>query len=240
MRYATAITKNVQEYQLATMDLGTRSLGVEGMCLVHGRAGEGKTTATAFLVNQTNGVFVRAHATWTVTSMLAALLHEVGAPPMPRRQHMLDFLVQHLSETGRTLFIDEADYLCRHIDMLDTVRDIYDDTRVPVVLIGMEALPRKLATHARLRRRIMQEVVFNGLDLEDTDTVAQAVCEIDIAEDLLTHLHQEAKGNIGLVVNGLAAVERLANSNGQDGMTRAQWGERPFFFGAGGTRSRRS
>jgi len=205
-----------------------RTLNVEGMSLLRGKAGAGKTWGTAFVCNRVNGVYVRAQKTWTITSMLGSTVHELGGKPGRYKNPMFDYTVQQLKVTRRPLFIDEADYL--NEDMIDVVRDIYDLSRRPVVLIGMDDITRSLASNERFMRRITQEIPFGPLDMEDSRLVCDDVCEVQVADDLLQKLHTESTGNIGLITNGLYKIERLAKVNGNNEVDLSSWGKRRLFF----------
>lgn len=233
MRNELALTKNVAALQVAFESLATRDLGVPGMGLVHGYTGAGKTTAITRLVNRTNGVYVRATSGWTPTSMLAKIMSELGSAPLQRRADMLDWIQNELMATQRPLFVDEADYLvgASHKPMLESLRDLHDLASVPVVLIGMQGIEKRLIPNKQLTRRISHWVEFMPSDLEDAATLAATVCEVGIDEELLQRLHTEAKGSVGLMVVGLSRVESLAKANGWRKVTAAQWGDRKLFMG---------
>jgi DNA transposition AAA+ family ATPase len=228
MRVKTTITKNIKAYLVAMGAQEERTLNVEGMSLLRGRPGEGKTWGTAFVCNRVNGVFVRALRTWSTSSMLAAMVNELGGKPSRFINPMFDFVVKQLKVTRRCLFIDEADYLTEN--MIDVVRDIYDLSRRPIVMIGMDDITRSLATNERFMRRITQEVHFKPLDSTDTRLVCDDVCTVQVADDLLAKLHTESGGNIGLVSTGLYKIERLAKNANSDSVDLAAWGQRRLFF----------
>ena len=231
MRNKLAPTKNVAALQLAFESLASRDQGVPGMGLVHGYTGAGKTTAVTWLVNRTHGVYVRATSGWTPSSMLAKVMSELGAAPMQKRADMLDWIAARLTETQRPLFVDEADYLVGNKSMLESLRDVHDLAGVPVVLIGMRGIEKRLTSNAQLSRRISHWVEFLPSDLDDARTVSAAVCEVELDDELLTALHAEAKGSIGLMVVGLSRIESLAKANGWTTVTAAQWGDRKLFMG---------
>jgi DNA transposition AAA+ family ATPase len=228
MRVKTTITKNIKAYLVAMGAQEERSLNVEGMSLLRGRPGEGKTWGTAFVCNRVNGVHVRALRTWSISSMLAAMVNELGGKPSRFINPMFEFVVKQLKVTRRSLFIDEADYL--NEAMIDVVRDIYDLSRRPVVMIGMDDITRSLANNERFMRRITQDIPFKPLDINDTRLVCDDKCEVGVADDLLARLHTESGGNIGLVTNGLAAIERHAKSSNIDSVDLEGWGKRRLFF----------
>ena len=230
MRHEMAMTTNVRRFLAAVRELNDRPLGVEGMGLLWGQPGEGKSTTVAFATNTLDGIFLRANACWTVTSMLGALMIELGQPAGRYRAPMIDASVRCLMENPRPIFIDEADYLLRQTDMLDVMRDIYDSTGSPVCLIGMETMARKVQTNGRFARRITQWVEFRGITINDTRTLADTICEVAVEDDLLQRLHDAAKANIGRMTTGLSRIEQLSRINKLESVNLAQWGDRPLFF----------
>jgi len=234
MRYEMAMTKNVRRFLGAVRELTQRGPGLEGMGLLGGEPGEGKTTTLAFVCNQVNGVYVRANACWTVTAMLGEICHELGLPRQRLKHPMMNAAIEALMNEPRPIFVDEADYLLRQIEMIDSLRDIYDlAPGAAVVLVGMEDLARRIREHGRLARRVTQWIEFTGIDLADTRVLALAVCEMAVTDDLLKDLHGKARGNIGREVVGLSKIEAYGKANGHGPdkpVTLAAWGDRPYFY----------
>ena len=230
MKDELAMTKNVRRFMGAISELRSRSLGVEGMGILWGEPGEGKTTVVAYATNQVNGVFIRMNASQTMTSLLAMLTLELGGSPVARRAPMMAWITRRLMEEDRVIFVDEADYLFNQMEMLDILRDIYDLTSTPVILIGMDQIARRIQDNGRFARRITQWMEFKGIDLDDARTLADTICEVKLADDLVRHLHRETKANIGRMVVGLSRIERLGNASGLDTVTLADWGARPLYF----------
>lgn len=230
MRHELAMTKNVMKFMQSVSDLQNQSGSIEGMGLLWGLPGEGKTTVVAYYATVLDAVYIRAMSTWTTTGMLGAMMTELGHEPARYRKAMIDTVIEELMKKPRPIFIDEADYLLRSIEMTDTVRDIYDVANVPVILIGMEAMARKLQRHGRFARRVTQWIEFRGIDTEDTVKVADTCCEIRIEKDLLIKLHTAARANIGRIVSGMAKIEQFARTNRLDSITAADWGTKKFFY----------
>lgn len=233
MRHEMVKTKDVRRFMQSVEDLLNRPMGTEGMGLLWGPPGTGKTTALAYVANVYDAIYVRAVGCWTVTAMLGDLCRELGGRRMLRRADMVGYIVEELTKDGRQprpIFIDEADYCFRQFEMIDSLRDIYDLSGCPVILIGMEDIARRIRTHERIARRITQWIEFKGLDLDDAAHVASEVCEVRLSEDMIRHLHKETGGNIGRIIIGLTKVEKFAMTNGLDVITSADWGERPLYF----------
>ncbi|MBW4056964.1 MAG: AAA family ATPase [Proteobacteria bacterium] len=230
MKHAMAKTKNVQRFIAAIDALNNATPGTEKCGLLWGDPGEGKTTTVAYAANIYDAIFVRAVGCWTVTSMLGELCKELGGHRMCRRSDMIEFICKALADKPRPVFIDEADYLFAQESMLDAVRDIYDLSGCPVILIGMEDIARKIQNKSRFARRITQWVEFSGIDMDDARTVVKECSEVEIDDDLLRHLHKEAAGNIGRIIIGLSRIEVFAKSNRLGTVTLRQWDNRPFFY----------
>lgn len=232
MKHEMAMTRNVRRFLAAVRELSDRPPGVEGMGLLWGKPGEGKSTVIAYATNLLDGVFLRAGANWTVTTMLQALCVELGLAPSRYRAPMVDAAVARLAERPRPIFVDEADYLLRNAVMLDTLRDVYDVSGSPVVLIGMEQAARKIqaSDYGRFARRITQWIEFRGIDMGDARTLADTVCDVSVADDLLSHVHRAAAGNIGRMVTAMARIEAFGRNSGARVVNDEAWADRPMFY----------
>ena len=230
MKRIIAQVKNVSALGAAFNALAERDPGVPGIGLVHGFTGAGKSTAVTLLINRNNGVFVRASAVWTPNTMLAALVHELGGQPGGNNARMLGYIIESLNREARPIFVDEADYLLSNIKMLETLRDIHDMTQVPLVLIGMDGIQRRITLRPQFSRRITQWVEFKPLDLGDTRTLIDSVCEVTITDDLAGKLHHAAGGSIGLMTVGLARIEAVAKGQGWDKVDAKAWANKQFFL----------
>lgn len=234
MRKQMAITKNVVALRSAFDALSNRDAGIPGLGLVHGNTGHGKTTAIAWLVNQVNGVYVRANATWTPSAMLGVIMQELGAEALQNNSAlMVKRIIEALAPENRLLVVDEADYLFSNLKMLETLRDIHDVSGCPVIIVGMEGIERRIVNRPQFRRRISQWVEFRATDLEDARTVTDTVCEVQIDDDLLQRVHEEANGNVGLMVVGLSRIEQYAKANGVKKVDATKWGNRKLFLTGG-------
>lgn len=240
MRKEMAITKNVQRLLRAVRTLTDSPHGIERMGLLYGLSGEGKTTSTDFVIDKTDGIALRAMRCWTVTSMLASLATELRCPEKIRRSNrasvMVNSIIEHLNDRPRPLFIDEVDHLLNPHNLrtgtaiLETLRDVYDSVKIPVILVGEENSAINIQENGRFARRITQWVEFKGIDQDDAQIVADTVCEVGIADDLLTHLYQEAGANVGRIIVGIDAIERHGKALELKTVDRAAWGDKALFF----------
>jgi len=238
VKHVTVKTKDVSRFIQATNDLLCRPESTEGMGVLWGTPGTGKTTALAYIVNVYDGIYIRAMTCSSITSILGDLCRAVGEERKLRKTDMVELIVTRLckGDNGapppppRPIFIDEADYLFKNFELVDILRDIYDNSGCPVIMVGMEDIARKIREHGRFARRITQWIEFRGLDLEDTTQVARECCEAELSEDLLNHLHRETAGNIGRVIIGLSKIEAFAKMNRKGKLTASDWKEKPLYF----------
>lgn len=243
MRIEIVQTSNVARVMAMTNRLLDEGRVDERMGLLHGLPGQGKTKAITHAVTQFRGVYLRATKAWSMTTMLKALAEELYIEPRGYRSQIQDGCVQALVEDPRPVFVDEADYLLQtgRTDMLDVLRDVYDLSGSPVILVGMEEIVhriRKTGRWARFYRRITERVEFSGMPLADAQRVAGQLCEVEVegalppgasvgdvdaTGTLVERLYAEAEGSIGHYVPALARVERAARTNGLDRIDVALW-----------------
>lgn len=230
MKRIIAPVKNVAALGAAFSALSERDAGVPGIGLVHGFTGAGKSTAVTLLVNRSNGVFVRAAAVWSPNTMLGALVHELGGQPGGSNAKMFGFITEQLCREPRPVFVDEADYLLQNVKMLETLRDLHDTTGVPLIIIGMDDIARRITNRPQFHRRITQWVKFRELDLADMRTLVDSVCEVGISDELAGKLHHAAGGRMGLITVGLARIEAVAKGQGWESVGAKEWGSKQFFL----------
>lgn len=240
MRKSMAITKNVKRLLGAVRTLNESNHGIERMALLYGLSGEGKTTSVDYCIDRTDGLSLRAKRCWTMTSMLAELATELRCPEKIRKSNraavMVNSIIEHLNNQPRPLFVDEVDHLLNPhnhrngTSVLETIRDVYDSVKVPVILIGEENSAIAIQETARFARRITQVVEFRGIDLEDARTVADTVAEVNISDDLIAHVYQESQANIGRIIVALDAIERHGKAAGLAEIDLNAWGDKALFF----------
>lgn len=231
MKSMVVPVKNITRLAEASDALLNRTPGTPGMGLIFGKSGLGKTTATAWFVNQCNGLYIRAFSTWTPSSMLQAIMTELGLPAgRTRCASMATRIVETLRITGRPLFIDEFDYIVENKKMTETLRDLHDMSAVPIILIGMDEVKRKVRVREQFVNRIAQWVEFKPLDYEDTKQLCETLSEVWVKDELLRKLYQTAKGVIRLIVVGLDSIERKAKTLGITKIGSEEWGIADFFL----------
>lgn len=210
MLYKLAPVKNVVAFDNAFAALISRPAGTPGLGLVHGFTGAGKTTAVHRRIVSSGAVYIRAMALWSPTRMCQTICRELGIQPSGQPAEMVDRIIVRMQDTGKALFIDEADYLLWKKPLIECIRDFHDCSNVPIVLIGMAGIEIKVQKYAQLERRFAQKIKFNPLDCEDVSLLVKTCCEAELASDLIEHLQSQLKGSMGLIMVNLPTIERVA------------------------------
>lgn len=210
----------------------SRAHNLPGMATFYGPSGWGKSSAAIYATIKFNAVTVQVKSVWTKKTLCEAILAEVGIPPDPTVSRMLDQISQHLALTGLPLLIDEADFLVQR-KMIEIVRDIYEGSGAPVILIGEELLPQKLRPWERVHGRILDWVAAQPGDLTDLGHLAKIYAPgIEIAPDLRAKLLAASHGSIRRVCVNLDRIREFAAIKGLKRVCLADWANQPFFTGA--------
>jgi hypothetical protein len=230
MRSQIAMVKNLESMFGAYSSVEDAAPGFPKMMLIHGFTGAGKSTGTGLIGVKKNALFVRLTALMSAKPFMGAMCKEAGIEPVGTLSNQFEACVQIISKKRQPLIFDEIDYGIAQPRIIETIRDFADVADVPVILVGMEGVERKLVHRLQLARRITQWVKFKPLDTEDARRLVAAVCEVEIADDLVEKVHQKTNGSIGLMTPVLARIEAYAKQQGWSGINAKQWGDREMFL----------
>lgn len=238
MKHKTVEVKNVLRTQAMFENLQSRSMITPGIGLIHGPSGYGKTTTVTYMFNELTvsghqPLYVRCYATDTPSSFLARVMNEMGAEPMFPLRKMVDYIVRAMNEQSLALFVDEADHIVGQAKTMETIRDLYDSTEQPVVLIGMEEIARRISHRKQLFNRISEWVEFKAADIEDVHLFAAELMDsrLSIAEDLLDYIRAKSSGEVRRILIALEKIERAMLASDEEFIDLATWGDRPLFLG---------
>jgi DNA transposition AAA+ family ATPase len=222
MRKEFAKTSNVRAFLDAMTRLKSRAEGIPGMALVYGRPGLGKTKTALWwtLQDQSNAIFVRTKKLMTGRWLLEEIAAELGEAPKNKVSELYRQVRDRLIDNPRTVIVDEVDYLAYDARVIETLRDIHDDTDVPMVFIGMQEADRKLRRYTHLFSRFSEVVLFDKLTLADVVSIAEQICETKISKDGTAFIHRESDGFRRIMV-WLYRAEHLARVNGLKEVTAA-------------------
>jgi DNA transposition AAA+ family ATPase len=190
---------------------------LSGFILAYGQAGRGKSVAAdGYHCSRNTGAYVRVWQGWSQSAFLQRLLFEVRGSneDMPRYNgnRCKEIIVRLLQDKRQPLFVDEADRL--KIDRIEDLRDIYEMTGVPVVLIGEEGLLGLLAERRRIWSRVVHDVEFGPINAVEVATYAQQAAGLKVPPDLCGRIAEKSEGDFRLVRNMMILFEKAAKAAG--------------------------
>lgn len=210
-RSTMAMLKNVASIYALAEELRSRPPHLPGIGVVHGPSGYGKTHGAIYVQNRMQALRVEVGDSWTKRTLVQRILIEAGQEPRGTIADMAERAILFLGDDPeRPLIIDEADKLVDK-GMIELVREIHEHSQAPVLLIGEELLPAKLAHIERTHNRILNWVAAQPCDAEDTRALADLFCEkpkLKLSDDLLEAIRTRSDGRARrIVVNINRAIE---------------------------------
>ena len=206
---------NLSLVALAMERLVNRQDGLPGLGVLYGPSGFGKTTATVAVANTSRAYYVQMRSAWSKKTLLEKICFEMGLPPARTTAGCLDIICEQLAASQRPLIIDEADYLVSKAGMVELVRDIYEGSQAPVMLVGEELLPVKLKKYERFHGRVLAWIPAQPVSVEDAAELAAVYApKVTVSGDLLKHLVEIAHGSVRRVTVNLVNLAAYAAERG--------------------------
>ncbi|MDH4229996.1 MAG: ATP-binding protein [Nitrospirota bacterium] len=208
-----------------------RAAHLPGLVVLYGPSGWGKSTAAAYCMNEMSAVYVACRSTTTRKSLLIAIATELNLTPARTMDEIAEQVAGELARTGRPLIVDEMDHM---VDKraVEIVRDLHDASGAAVLLIGEERLPDKLRQWERVHGRVLAFYPAQPADLEDGRHLRELYCRrIQVADDLLQHIVDAARGSVRRICVNLDLVLERARTLGAMEMSLATWGDTPLYTG---------
>ncbi len=195
--------------------------------LAEGEAGFGKTRALMRFAMEEGAIFVRAKAKWTVNWMMRDLADvlEIDDVPSLQTKVLYKAIVAAVLKRGKPLIVDEADHAARHIEVLESLRDISDAAECEVIVGGMPGCLKRLMRFPQIRSRIAEVVPFGPVSVEDVKLLAKQLSDVSIASDLVAKIQHDTGGRLRDILNAIARIEQK-NKNARGAITSDMWGDR--------------
>lgn len=203
-----------------------------GITVFYGPAGYGKTKAVAYNANDTRAYTIEVKSVWNRKVFLQKILFEMNVPPAKTLEAMMDQICEHLVLSERALIIDEADYLVkRGADYIELVRDIYEASNAPIMLVGEENLHNKLKQWERFYSRMLWWAPAQPPSLDDAALLRDMFCtKVNVADDLVAAIHRDCH-SIRLITINLDRAQSMALDLGIKTIDLAAWVDRGFYRG---------
>jgi hypothetical protein len=221
-----AALKNVAGFMQLVLKIQKRAPSLPNIGVMHGSSGLGKTYGTIYAQNKTNAIRIEIGESWTKKTLVRAILREAGvAETKAPVADLMELAIAVLSEHhDRPLIIDEADKLIDK-NLIELIREIAEHAQVPVLLVGEEALPAKLARVERVHNRVLDWYPAEACDLADCRKLADIFLRnIAIDDALLDVVREKAQGRARRVVVTLSKMlDWHANFRPAEGLTLANY-----------------
>lgn len=211
-----ALLKNVVATMGLVQRLTDRGAHMPGFGVVFGHSGYGKTYSAIFAQNKTLGPRVEVGDSWSKKTLVCAILKELGIrQPKGTIPALTEQAIEIMAAPGHPpLIIDEADRLVDK-NMIELVREIQEGAQVPIILIGEEALPQKLERVERVHNRVLDWVMAQPADLEDTRKLAALFCpSLPIDDASLETMRRASDGRARRIVTNLYHLKEFAAVHG--------------------------
>ena len=203
---------NVKAMSAALAELMAQRSDV-GMALALGEKGLGKSrTAISFVAQEPERlVFVRAKCEWTTRWMLRDLITELGFIPARGVEAAFRQLVDILRDNpGMIILVDEVDMVCRRPSIVQTLRDVFDLTETPIMLIGLPETELALKNFGPLLDRVTHIVRFRKLSAQDVQAAVTELAEVEFSSEAALELHQHIEPRMRAVRRAVLDIEASA------------------------------
>lgn len=213
MKQVFVKTQNVKNF-IAVMDkLQNRPHGLPGMALVYGEPGLGKTQTAVWWAVHNNAVFIRSTNLMSGRWLLEELVEELGEVPYYRSADLFKQVIRQLSEEPRPIIVDEIDYLISDSKAIETLRDIYDKTNNPIIMMGMGLADKKLMRYRHLYDRFSEILKFDAFTQDDVSSIITHMAEVEITDKAKKLIYSETN-RFRQIVRLISKAEQIAQSNG--------------------------
>ena len=221
-------TKNVKGFINLIHNLKNKPDNITKIGLVYGNAGLGKTKTALYLSIQYDAIYVRATNLMSPKWLLEEIAKELDEIPRFYTADIFRQCVNVLKTNPQLIIVDEIDYLLKDFRTIETLRDLYDETDVPIILVGMQLAKHKFKKHTHLFDRISEIYKFSEFEYSDIKQITEEISEfeysdikqiteeiseVEITKGAVHLIHNKAK-SFRQIVNTIDTFEKVAQANG--------------------------
>lgn len=205
-------TKNVKGFMNLIFNLKSKPENISKIGLVYGEAGLGKTKTALYLAIQHDAIYVRATNSMTPKWLLEEIAKELGEIPRFYTADIFRQCVNALKSKPQLIIVDEIDYLLADFRAIESLRDLNDETDVPIILVGMNLAKHKLKKHNHLLDRISEIYHFKEFDFLDVKQIVNELSEVEITDCAVKTIHSKHK-RFRQIVRTIDSLEKIAVAN---------------------------
>jgi len=210
-------TQNLSGFIALVTSLINKPERMDRMGIICGKWGLGKSTAVQWYFANNPCIYVRAMSAWTrsVVMMLEDILRGYRVKPRGRFKSDIRELVRVAKKSRTPLFIDEANRVVRKSLLIETIRDLHDLARIPIILIGQEDILNLLKRHDLMPvfSRVTEVFEFKELSATDIQRVAVELCDLQCDLNVAALIRTICLGDFRLVNALLIKAEEICEFN---------------------------
>ena len=208
-------TKNVKQLVALLDEVQKLPPNIPKLALVYGEHGLGKTHSVIWWATRNDAIYVRANNEMTQNGLLKVIVEELGERPFFFMQENFNLVLKHLRFEPKIIVVDEVDYLVGNKNAIEVLRDIQDNTGVPIVLVGMGMMDKKIARFKHFDDRIYKKLKFEHFDENDIKEILESMTELNFTDDAITYLATRTN-QFRQLVKLLEKIEKLSKTNSID------------------------
>lgn len=205
-------TKNVKSFIVLANKLKNTKNNAPKMGLVFGEPGLGKTNAILCWAIQQDALIITAKNGMTPRWLLKQLVSDLGEAPKILVADLFEQAVVKLVENPRMIIVDEIDYLINNTRAIETIRDLHDETGIPILLVGMGVVDKKLSRYKHFFDRIVDIYRFIPFDFEDVKTIINTLSDVPFEDSAIEIVYQKSN-RFRQIVKIILKFENLAKTN---------------------------
>lgn len=205
-------TKNVKRLVALLDEVQKLPPNIPKLALVYGEHGLGKTHSVIWWATRNDAIYVRANNEMTQNGLLKVIVEELDEKPFFFMQENYNLILKHLKLEPKIIVVDEVDYLFNYNNPIEILRDIQDKTGIPIVLVGMGMVDKKVARLKHFEDRIYKKLKFEHFDENDIREILESMTELNFTDDAITYLSTRTN-QFRQLVKLLEKIEKLSKTN---------------------------
>lgn len=196
-----------------------------------GPSGYGKSMSASYVANKYKAYYVECKSSWTKRALLEAIMFQMRIPAIGPIYKLTEQISEQLALSGKPLIVDEMDHIVQR-SAVEIIRDIYEGSKAPILLIGEELMPKRLEKWERFHGRVLEWAYAQPADLQDAKLLASFYCrKTRVQDDLLEAVTKAAKGSVRRVCVNLSRIEDESMGMGLSEIGLKEWGNRQLYTG---------
>lgn len=211
----------------ALRSCASRGAAEASWVLAEGDWGYGKSRQLMRLAVQHRDthVYVRAQSHWSVNEMLVVLCEALGIDDAWRTAAMFrNILAEVMRRDQLTIIMDEFQLIAGKPTLVETLRGITDVSECMLLIGANRGCYATLNRYQQVRSRIYEMVPFGPVTEADVKLIVKGLSEVDLADDMIAHLHKETAGRLRDVLNALGRVDAAMKTH-RGAVTLEAWGK---------------